>query len=230
MKRNLLLALSFLFCIGLQAQLTIVGSCPENVWADQTSTATITGSNKIKNGGGTALGKLSWKVTGYTVPTAWMTNFAFCDPEFCRATGQLSASTSFNFDDGKEGDFKPQFNPGSPGSGTITVCGWIDSDSAGTVQCCDYAMTFTGVEEINIDNKVKIFPNPAKNVLVAEVNNFTIEKVELFDIVGQKVKTVDFDNAIDYKIDISDLSEGMFIIKLHTEQGPVATKTFKRIN
>jgi hypothetical protein len=46
------------------------------------------------------------------------------------------------------------------------------------------------LNQILIDDKIKIFPNPSNNNLKIDVSNeIQIQKIELFEIGGKKVKT-----------------------------------------
>lgn len=72
-------------------------------------------------------------------------------------------------------------------------------------------------------NNVSIYPNPVKNVL-----NFngakTISKVEVYNVAGQKVKSVE--NLSDNKIELSNLTKGTYIIRANIDG---LVKSFKFI-
>ena len=228
MKRILLLLLMSGFIWQSHAQLAIVGSNPENLW--ELSTGTIIGSNKIKNNGSSP-GALAWKVTAWSLPTSWESSFSFCDPEFCRIGGVMSAATSFDFTTGMEGAFKPQFTPPSAGSGSFEVTAWIVGDSAATATTCSYVIEFSGINDVKITPQVKTYPNPAKNTLVMEAENNTIKKIEIYDILGQKVKVEEYDGQpSEVKINITDLKEGMYIIQMVTTDDIRVSKSFKKLD
>lgn len=79
-----------------------------------------------------------------------------------------------------------------------------------------------GLQQIHIDDKIKIFPNPSNNNLKIDVqNDVRIESIELFDINGKKVKTY---NNIDRKLNISGFSTGTYFLRLSTSEGGLTKK------
>ncbi|MCD4792311.1 MAG: T9SS type A sorting domain-containing protein [Bacteroidales bacterium] len=68
-----------------------------------------------------------------------------------------------------------------------------------------------GIKDL-IHKEIKIYPNPANDILKTDLNN--IEKIEIFDINGNLMI---FDLFPEY-INISDLSEGVYIIRIYTEK------------
>ncbi len=79
-----------------------------------------------------------------------------------------------------------------------------------------YAKPFNTVNINKKDylNYIKIFPNPASsNVTVASHFN-NINKIVILDMSGHKVKTFNNLNSKISKIDISDISKGMYLIKI----------------
>lgn len=77
------------------------------------------------------------------------------------------------------------------------------------------------LSKINIDNTCNVYPNPAIDKLNI-ISQFKVKNAEIYNIAGIKVKeiTIMTHEAI---IDISDLKQGSYIIKLYTTRG-IATK------
>ncbi len=69
-------------------------------------------------------------------------------------------------------------------------------------------------------NEVKIYPNPTTQLLNVELGN-GIESIGLYNLQGQKVL-----ETVKNTIDISDLSLGVYLIKIKTNKGRVFTKQF----
>ena len=69
-----------------------------------------------------------------------------------------------------------------------------------------------GLEDMNMSD-IKVYPNPAKNmVTVSSVNPQDIKSVDIYNLIGQKViEQINTEN-----IDISELSAGTYIIKITT--------------
>jgi choice-of-anchor B domain-containing protein len=65
-----------------------------------------------------------------------------------------------------------------------------------------------------IKNSFKLSPNPANNTVTLEsINN--IEKIEIFDIIGKKVKSIENLTGVFHNIDISELNIGVYIVKIN---------------
>ena len=72
-------------------------------------------------------------------------------------------------------------------------------------------------------NTFSLYPNPVKTILNLKLEE-SMEKVEVFSILGEKV----FKSKID-KIDVSNLSNGIYILKVHTNTGKIGVKRFIKI-
>ncbi len=100
------------------------------------------------------------------------------------------------------------------------------TNASGTYYVDDFVVTqlpTTGIEVFN-DSKISIYPNPATNWL-----NISSEKeilnAEIINIDGQLVKTIsgNFNN-----IGIGDLSNGVYFVNIHTENGTETLKFIKK--
>jgi hypothetical protein len=80
-------------------------------------------------------------------------------------------------------------------------------------------------ENILAVNKVKIYPNPAYDHLNFELQpNMNISYIEIINMQGNLVKRKKI--AINQNtIDVRDLSCGIYIVRIHTDNG-IATKRF----
>ena len=74
----------------------------------------------------------------------------------------------------------------------------------------------------NIENNVNIYPNPANSM--ANVNaNSNISNIEIYSISGQKV--ADFTvNGTQASINTSNMSTGLYLMKINTENGVINQK------
>lgn len=73
----------------------------------------------------------------------------------------------------------------------------------------------------SIENKVIIYPNPTSNILKVETS-LTIDKVEVYNVIGRKIDTLLFNNN---EVDVSDLTPGIYLLKIHSE-GSIGAKKF----
>ncbi|MDN3676438.1 T9SS type A sorting domain-containing protein [Flavobacterium paronense] len=73
------------------------------------------------------------------------------------------------------------------------------------------APTLGTTELTLVNNKIRLYPNPAKNYFELTTNQ-PIEKVEIYSMLGQLVKTFSAQN----KYETSDLSKANYIVKINT--------------
>lgn len=73
--------------------------------------------------------------------------------------------------------------------------------------------------------KLIVYPNPVSNELYIDASNVTIEKVAIYNLLGQLVKTSQGSKTT---IDVSELSSGSYFVKVHTNQGIIDKKIIKK--
>lgn len=84
---------------------------------------------------------------------------------------------------------------------------------------------FTGVlsnEEFSLNNKFNLFPNPANDSFEI-TSEFEIEKVEIYSLQGQLIKSVENQKAIV----ISELPTGIYSLIIYSEEGKGTKKLIK---
>jgi hypothetical protein len=92
---------------------------------------------------------------------------------------------------------------------TIAIGGAIDSSYVGYVP--------NGISEIETAG-IKLYPNPALNqIRVTAAAN--ISEIVISDMLGQEVQTIKVSNRESEMIDISQLGQGVYIIRVRTQSG-----------
>jgi len=71
---------------------------------------------------------------------------------------------------------------------------------------------------------VKVFPNPAKDLLNVEVNLNEVANVQLVDLTGKVVATQTVSNQGTAKFNTANLSSGLYIVSIQTANGVVTQK------
>ncbi|MBI1305251.1 MAG: T9SS type A sorting domain-containing protein [Bacteroidetes bacterium] len=75
-----------------------------------------------------------------------------------------------------------------------------------------------GISDVNSSDMISVYPNPASDNITVEMNVISVSQnsvVEIFDLQGKLVKSVELAaGTINQSIDISDLSKGMYIVKM----------------
>ncbi|TMM28526.1 T9SS type A sorting domain-containing protein, partial [Polaribacter aestuariivivens] len=77
-----------------------------------------------------------------------------------------------------------------------------------------------------IDNEVTVFAdNSNKEIVIKNNNNLKIENVEIFNILGQKIKKWNSINSnSENRLNVKNLSATIYIIKIKTEKGTLSKK------
>lgn len=96
-----------------------------------------------------------------------------------------------------------------------------------TVITINVSSTLSTGEVNGILDNVKIYPNPADNILFIDTIDNQIQKIEIFDLQGRLLKTIK-ENKEKYQIDISIFSSATYLVKLSTEKGSQTVKVVKK--
>lgn len=172
----------------------------------------------------------TWRVLEYTLPTPWQ--FGFCDPEKCTFV-ESTTTGSFSIDTGAEGLFKadPVFLEEVAGAGVVRVI--INST---TIPTYEDTITFTitalplSVRKANKQTQqVKVFPNPAKDVIQVEMSSKQPTTIDVYNVLGAKVKTISYRGDDYAKIEINDLPKGVYLLRIN-DNGQIITKQFQKVN
>jgi hypothetical protein len=85
------------------------------------------------------------------------------------------------------------------------------------------------IVEVGAELSICIYPNPTDGMLKIKNNNLRVNNVEIYDIYGRKqnVRVENFHFA-EGKLDISNLSAGIYFVKIFTEAGEVVKKVLKK--
>lgn len=88
---------------------------------------------------------------------------------------------------------------------------------------------FTDVPNFESVSEVKMFPNPAKNILQIESGNLSNNNsgLTIYDIRGNLVKSISIDSSFGKKVqfNVNDLSDGIYIVELKSAN----SITYKRL-
>lgn len=82
----------------------------------------------------------------------------------------------------------------------------------------EYSSTLS-VNDLSFDNKILITPNPIYDVFTIELENEILDKVVIYNDLGQQVKLI-YSN----EVNISNLNTGVYYIKITCKSGKFATK------
>ena len=90
---------------------------------------------------------------------------------------------------------------------------------------------FLGVDDNLLNSKIVIAPNPVKNQLALSlVNGVVLQKLSVLDVNGKEVQALLFQDGskLNHEFNVSDLSVGMYFLKVATSEGTVTKKFIKK--
>jgi hypothetical protein len=123
--------------------------------------------------------------------------------------------------------FSATFTPSTAG---IYYFGWNDISTAQAVATLRLdSINFSSVLSTNefSDSKFTVYPNPTKGLVdISNDADASISSIELSDINGRVVKNIIF-NDNQTQIDISQLSQGMYLMKIVSDKGIAVKKIVK---
>lgn len=87
----------------------------------------------------------------------------------------------------------------------------------------------TGIDDVNLDNAVLLFPNPATSYIEIRLQNNALNNatMEIYDVYGRKVATQTMNNN-SLQVNISDYSAGMYLVRIFNENGVVVKNFIKK--
>jgi len=76
-----------------------------------------------------------------------------------------------------------------------------------------------------LEKQTAVYPNPVNDILKVEIqNNIKIETLELFDVLGKRIKVFDKDKKV---LHLSEILSGIYILVIKTDKGIVRKKIRK---
>ena len=80
------------------------------------------------------------------------------------------------------------------------------------------------VEDHILMQSVRFFPNPVKSILYIDSPLRTLEKVEIYSLVGKKLKV--FNSNLE-NVYVDELSSGLYLVRVSSKDGSFTTKFLK---
>jgi hypothetical protein len=87
-------------------------------------------------------------------------------------------------------------------------------------------LAIVGVSNI-LQPTYKVFPNPVQNTLFIR-NLEKTDRIEIYNMVGQKVKTIENISTPEVNIDATVLKGGVYFISVYTSRGVMTSKFIKK--
>ncbi len=77
------------------------------------------------------------------------------------------------------------------------------------------------------NNKFTVYPNPVKNVVTVSNADASISGIEITDLNGRVVKTLNVTSLNDVQVTVSDLAQGVYMMKITSDKGTATKKIIK---
>lgn len=81
-----------------------------------------------------------------------------------------------------------------------------------------------GIDDELLAQGISLYPNPVSDILTID-SEIPLTKVEIYSVLGRKVKEVDSDFK---SIPTSNLSNGVYVVRIFSENGLVTKKLIKK--
>lgn len=109
-------------------------------------------------------------------------------------------------------------------NGTYSV---ITTDEYGCTSMASVEVVITDIERIDRDLAIEVYPNPFRDELVIEGKALKGSWLQLYDIQGQLMISKRIENEAEI-LDLKDLSEGVYLLKVVGEQSFWSEKVVKK--
>jgi hypothetical protein len=106
-------------------------------------------------------------------------------------------------------------------SSSTTVCNNFSTPDTETLQ-----YNFLSNTDFSFNDFVKLYPNPSSGIIYVQGLDAKVNRVAVYDISGKTVKTK-MDSSGN-SLDLTDLREGIYFVKIETEKGIVNRKIVLR--
>lgn len=135
-----------------------------------------------------------------------------CTGELCIGNPDLSKEYTFDLPLGEKMEIKLGFtNDFNSGSGEMTVMFWSVKNPTYRDTVSYNMSTWSATVKDPEQKGFNAYPNPAKNFITVVLTKSSRETINIYNILGNKVKTADVYNG--GRINISSLPKGVYILR-----------------
>lgn len=101
----------------------------------------------------------------------------------------------------------------------------FNNEKIGTLTVTFKSTTLSTNDENSLTN-VKLYPNPNNTGVLSISNSTSINAISVFDVLGKRVKEMKLENSNDssFNLDVSDLKNGVYIVRLIGDNGETESK------
>lgn len=85
------------------------------------------------------------------------------------------------------------------------------------------------VSQLSISDFVSVYPNPTLDIVNIESRKYSIDKVEVIDVLGRVIHTTQQAYSYQYPVDLSAYEEGMYFVKVYSVGRSEVFKVFRGV-
>jgi hypothetical protein len=173
--------------------------------------------------------QFNWELISNSFPAEW--SYSLCDQGGCYVgippSGTMTAITQEEAENGKEGFFKINLTAGyNYGRGVVKLYVYDNNDytRGDTVSFdIDWSQGASALNETSQKMDINIYPNPASSLINLSNLNNDIEKIALFNILGESVYSENV-SAKEKSVDVGNLNRGSYFLTIYVKDGTVITE------
>jgi hypothetical protein len=129
----------------------------------------------------------------------------------CDSNMTISGATNSTFSSSTSGNY----------SVIVTSAnGCVDTSS------CYLISPSTGIENA-LNEFVSIYPNPTNGQLHIQSDNIFIMEIEIYDVMGRRVRIEDFNASDRISLDLKDIKSGLYFMQIHSQEGNIKKVFYK---
>jgi len=170
--------------------------------------------------------QLKWKVVQRSIPASW--DYSMCDYATCRDMFTDSAEyVMYEAEPAFKSYLLFHILPKDQSTATLRIYVYDKNYplQGDTVTWIIHGVNASGINDINASLRFSVFPNPASEYVIVEGENVNMKNVQVFlhNILGEELKHVKSESD-QLRIDLSPYENGIYFLKIVTEEGIAARK------
>lgn len=167
------------------------------------------------------------KTEGYlpTVDYVQITNNGVSTFHFTAVNPQNVIGYEWDFGDGTPLSYQATPNHTYAAAGSYIVTLNLSSTCGYSADTSSVHILGLGTNDLNKDLRVSLYPNPTQDLLTIKLeSDAKMESIVVYNILGQMVKSEKVKNEKEHSISLSNLSNGLYQVKIVTNKGNVTQK------
>ena len=102
---------------------------------------------------------------------------------------------------------------------------WNDLVSTNSIYYLIEYDVATSTREFELKSNIRVFPNPIRDIVSIENSNTEIiDRISVINLTGQVLQTLDLSGNKTSEVDLSSLSEGVYVLSVYFENGEMITQ------